>query len=139
MHNRNDTRYLFLKRKVSTALLFVVAFLFLIVSCPLKKLLLKDVSSHFSALTGSNKTNINQSNTIHYAVANCPVAKDPFFTTDLQQEKIQAPVYLLNNPNATGFKINYFLNATNGNGHSLFASSATSSVPLFLQQLRLLI
>jgi len=140
MQRNSNKNYSFLKTKVSPALLFGLAFLLLFISCPVKKLLLRNFSSNTSSVARSNETNINKSSKANAVMnENCSFAKKPFFTAGLAYHvNIQPPVYFLNSSNAAGFKINYFLNGLNGNYHPL-TTHKNLSVPLFLQHLRLLI
>lgn len=131
---------LFLKKQVSGGLLFALAFIILFVSCPVKKLLLRNFPSHTSVATRTHDSNINPGNNANSVVENenCSFAKNPVATADLLSHiDINAPVYFLH-PNAAGFKINYFLSGLHGNYH-LIKNSKNLSVPLFLQHLRLLI
>ncbi len=141
MHKRSNKVCLFHNRKVSTTLLLPLAFLFLFVSCPLKKLLLKEFNNTFTSAARSDKTNINPGNDAHFTIANanCSLVKKPSFTTESAYHiHIKAPVYFLNSTNSDGFKINYFLNGLNGFHHRLTIHK-NLSVPLFLEHLKLLI
>lgn len=132
---------LFLKRKVSAGLLFILAFTLLFVSCPVKKLLLRNFTSHTSPIAGNHDTNVHSGTHANYIAENehCSFAKNAVVTTDLVRHiDIKPRVYSLNNANATGFKINYFLSGLNENSRSLIVTK-NLSVPLFLQHLRLLI
>jgi len=132
---------LFLKRKVSATLLFVLAFIILFVSCPVKKLLLRNFTAQTSRGTRSHDANTNSGNNVNYIAENesCSFAKNPVVTTDLLGHTyINAPVYFRNNANATEFRINYFLSGLNEDFYPL-AFIKNLSVSLFLQHLRLLI
>lgn len=141
MQKRINKSKLFLKRKVSAGLLFILAFTLLFVSCPVKKLVLRNFTSHTSPVTTNPDKNINSANNANYVAENenCSFAKNAVVTTDLVRHiDINAPVHFLNNANAAGFKINYFLSGLNENSRSLIVTK-NLSVPLFLQHLRLLI
>ncbi|MGN6532215.1 MAG: hypothetical protein ACTHK0_10735 [Ginsengibacter sp.] len=137
MEKRSDKGYWFRKTKVTPALWLALAFSMLIASCPVKRFLLKD--SIKTSTTKSHQTNINKND--EWADAgwsqNFSFAKKPLFTTELYQPvKLQAPVFFLNN-HKPGFKINYFLSGTNI--QYPLSTFDNSSLPLFLQHLRLLI
>jgi len=141
MQKRINKSKLFLKRKVSAGLLFILAFTLLFVSCPVKKLLLRNFTSHTSPIAGNHDTNVHSGTHANYIAENehCSFAKNAVVTTDLVRHiDIKPRVYSLNNANATGFKVNYFLSGLNENSHSLTVTK-NLSVPLFLQHLRLLI
>ncbi|HEU5364144.1 MAG TPA: hypothetical protein VFU62_01365 [Hanamia sp.] len=141
MQTLSNKNYILSKSKASWALLLGLAFLLLFVSCPVKKFLFRNFNSNYSSVTRSNETNINKSINVGYPIANesCSSAKSSFFKTDLAYPvNIQTPLCFLNNLNASGFKINYYLNGLNDHFH-LITANKNLSVPLFLQHLRLLI
>lgn len=140
MKKSENRIYLSSKARFSPALLFSLAFLLLIVSCPVKRFL----KHSFNAAATSAVANQNSSN--RHSVTNyksafniCSVSKEAVFITDFSpQSTIQAPVYFANIINEPGYNIHYFLSGINYSYSSPFAS-LNSSVPLFLQHLRLLI
>lgn len=141
MKKSENKIHLFAKAKVSSALLFSLAFLLLIVSCPLKKFLKNNFSANSTSATRSNHTNINQRTITNYSNAfnSCAVSEESVFTTDVsQQVKQQTPVYFANIINEPGYNTHYFLSRINYSYHPSSAS-LSSSLPLFLQHLRLLI
>lgn len=141
MKRSENKIHLFAKANVSSALLFSLAFLLLIVSCPLKRFLKNSFSATSTSATRGNQTNINQRTVANYnnAVSGCPVLEEAVFTTDLsQQVKLQTLVYFSNIINEPGYNTHYFLS---GITYSYNPSSASlnSSLPFFLQHLWLLI
>jgi uncharacterized protein (UPF0333 family) len=133
--------HFFSKAKVSSALLFSLALLLLIDSCPLKRLLKNTFSANSTSATKGNQTNINEPTVTNYSnsVNSCAVSEKPVFTIDLsQQVNLHTPVYFQNIINEPGYNTHYFLSRIN---YSYNPSSASfnSSLPLFLQHLRLLI
>jgi len=141
MKKRESKIHLFLKAKVSSVLLFSLAFLLLIVSCPLKRFLKNSFSATSTSATRNNQTNINQRTVTNYSNAfnSCAVLEETVFTTDLsQQATLQAPVYFSNITNEPGYSTHYFLSRINYT-NNLSSVSLNSTLPLFLQHLRLLI
>jgi hypothetical protein len=129
------------KARIFSALLFSLSLLVLVVSCPLKKLLHNESAESTRAVTRSNQTNINNRTDVEYSSAsnNCRVRDVIVFVkSDLSQPtNVQAPVYFANVINATGFNVNYYLSRLSFRNADL--TSNTSSLPLFLQHLQLLI
>ncbi len=141
MQKSENKIHLFPKAKVSSALLFSLAFLLLIVSCPLKRFLKDSFSATSTSATRGNQTHINQRTVTNYSNAfnSCSVSEESVFTTDLsQQVTLQTPVYFSNIINEPGYNTHYFLSRINYSYHPSSAS-LSSSLPLFLQHLRLLI
>ena len=141
MKKSENKIHLFAKAKVSSALLFSLAFLLLIVSCPLKRFLKNSFSATSTSATKGNQSNINQHTVTNYSNAfnSCAVSEEPIFTTDLsQQVKLQTPVYFQNIINEHGYNTHYFLSRINYSYNSS-SESISSSLPLFLRHLRLLI
>ena len=130
------------KATVHTALMFALAMLVLIVSCPVKRLLLTNFNSTASSSQKSSQTNIYQGvNIENSATANCSVENDKtdVIKSDVsQQHKLPLPLYLSNISNQSGFDINYFLSGISYNITQSIASQH-ATLPLFLQHLRLLI
>ena len=130
------------KATIYTALTFALAMLVLIVSCPVKRLILTNFDSTASSSTKSSQTNIYKgANIENSATANCSIVNDKtdVVKSDIsQQHKLPVPLYLSNINNQTGFDINYFLSAINFSGISS-VSAQHATLPLFLQHLRLLI
>jgi hypothetical protein len=126
------------KGKFSPALLFPLAFLLLIVSCPVKRFL----KHSFNAAATSALP--HQASSSRHSVANfksafniCSVSKETVFTTEISQQATpQSPLYFANSIIGPG-TIHYFLSGINS--YSSSSASLNSSVPLFLQHLRLLI
>lgn len=141
MQNSLNKSKLILKRKVSAGLLFILAFTLLFVSCPVKKLLLRNFSSLTAPVTRNHNVHNNSIINANYVAENkhCSFVKNAVITTDLVSHMdIKAPVYFPENATATGFELNYFLSGLNENSKSLIPAK-NLSVPLFLQHLRLLI
>lgn len=132
--------HVFLKATVSSALLFSLAFLLLIVSCPLKRFLKDSFSATTTPATASNQPHRNHEIANYSKVINsCQVSEKPVYTTVFcQQVKLQTPQYFQNIINQPGYNSHYFLSRVNYSYHSSTISS-NSSLPLFLQHLRLLI
>ena len=131
------------KATVYTALTFALAMLVLVVSCPVKRLLLTNFNSTASSSpTKSSRTNIYQgANIENNATANCYTENDKTAVVESdisQKHKLTLPLYLSNINNQTGFDINYFLSRISYNSTQSVASQH-STLPLFLQHLRLLI
>lgn len=129
------------KATIYAALMFALAVMLLVVSCPLKRLLQNNfVSNSSSAVKG--QTNINHRTGADYsAFANsCADKKEIILAKpDLfKQSELLVPLYLSNIIRRPGFTINYFLSGTNYN-YAFLVSSHYSTLPLFLQHLRLLI
>lgn len=129
------------KSRIFSVLLFSLSLLLLIVSCPLKKLLHTESAESTRAVTRSNQTNINNLNESEYSqeLHSCGVSDETVFVkSDLsQQNNLCTPVYFANAINATGFNINYYLSQIRYPNSG--STSHLSSIPLFLQHLRLLI
>ncbi len=134
---------IFLPRKatVYTAVMFALAMLVLIVSCPVKRLLLTNFNSTASSSQKSNQNIYQGVNIENNATADCSVENDKtdVIKSDVsQQHKLPLPLYLSNINNQAGFDINYFLSGISYNITQSIASQH-ATLPLFLQHLRLLI
>lgn len=125
-----------------SAFLFALAVLLLVVSCPLKRLLQNNPGSYSRSSVRSNQTNINQRTNTGYSTADncCAVKKKTAFVKSGLSQKVVlfTPSYLSNVSDASGFDINYYLSGINYNSANVEITNA-SSLPLFLQHLRLLI
>ena len=129
------------KATVYTALMFALAMLVLIVSCPVKRLLLTNFNSTASSSQKSNQNIYPGVNIENNATADCSVENDKtdVIKSDVsQQHKLPLPLYLSNINNQAGFDINYFLSGISYNITQSIASQH-ATIPLFLQHLRLLI
>lgn len=129
------------KATVYTALMFALAMLVLIVSCPVKRLLLTNFNSTASSSQKSNQNIYQGVNIENNATADCSVENDKtdVIKSDVsQQHKLPLPLYLSNINNQAGFDINYFLSGISYNITQSIASQH-ATLPLFLQHLRLLI
>ena len=129
------------KATVYTALMFALAMLVLIVSCPVKRLLLTNFNSTASSSQKSNQNIYPGVNIENNATADCSVENDKtdVIKSDVsQQHKLPLPLYLSNINNQAGFDINYFLSGISYNITQSIASQH-ATLPLFLQHLRLLI
>ena len=134
---------IFLTRKatVYTALMFALAMLVLIVSCPVKRLLLTNFNSSASSSQKNNQNIYHSANLENNAAANCSIVNDKSVVIKsdvLQQHILHLPFYISNINNKAGFNINYFLSGISYNSTQSIASQHTT-LPLFLQHLRLLI
>jgi hypothetical protein len=140
MKKSGNPFYFFPKTGAASALMFSLALLILVVSCPLKRLLTDGMATSTS-VPRSNQTNNNQHSVKNYSdeFNSCSISDRPVFTSDLLHTvKVQAPVYFQNIFNEPGYNIHYFLSGINYRYHSSTAS-LNSPLPLFLQHLRLLI
>ncbi len=136
--NTNADHIILTGKAYKSAFLFALAVLLLVASCPLKRLLRNNSSSSVR----SNQTDINKrTNTGYNTVDNCyAVKKKTALIKSGSSEKVVffTPSYLSNVSNASGFNINYYIRGINYKwGHLAFSNP--SSIPLFLQHLRLLI
>ena len=139
MKKSENKIHVLLKARVSSALLFSLAFLLLIVSCPLKRFLKDSFSVTTTSATTSNQAHRNHK-IANYSnvVNNCQVSEKPVSTIDFSQVKLQAPQYFQNIINRPGYNTHYFLSRISYNYNSS-SRSLNSSLPLFLQHLRFLI
>jgi hypothetical protein len=125
-----------------TALLFLVAVVLLVVSCPLKRVLQNDFTARSTSPVRTNQTNINQASASdYYALAGgCGIKQQVTFAKLNLPEKINIPTStdLSYISRQAGFGLNYFLSGISYSSTTLVCSHH-SSLPLFLQHLRLLI
>lgn len=127
------------KANIYSAFLFALAVLLLVVSCPLKRVLQVNVTFNSSPATRTNQTNISQQTNAGFG-ATCAVKKKTLFVEPglIQKVQIAIPFYFSNVANATGFDINHYLSRIHCQP-AYVVSSNTSSLPIYLQHLRLLI
>lgn len=127
---------------IYSALVFSLAVLLLVVSCPVKRALQSGFASHASPVSRTNQTNINeQTNAGIDGTANClTFQKKTVFVTSgwLQKVQIAIPFYFSDVANATGFDIYDYLSRLQTKPAHVISFN-TSSLPLYLQHLRLLI
>ncbi|CAN5468113.1 hypothetical protein BH11BAC3_BH11BAC3_46540 [soil metagenome] len=131
------------KSSFYSAVLFLLAVMILVVSCPLKKLLQNNYTSGSSLPLRTNSININQRSSNDHSVAmnNCYAANDKIVLTKShpsQQVKLPAGSNLFYISIRAGIGVNYFLNSTQRLS-GVTVSTHRSDLPLFLQHLRLLI
>jgi uncharacterized protein (UPF0333 family) len=130
------------KAKLSLALLFALAVILLVVSCPLKRLLQNNDIVSTATTTRTNQTNISSSSSTQRAsVENCCALKKRavFAETNLVQKvKLSSPLYVSNLLTERGFDIHYSLSRIKDEP-AYVVSFNTSSLPIYLQHLRLLI
>lgn len=140
MNNSVNKIYLLLKTVFQTALLFALAVMLLVVSCPLKRLLQNDFSAGSSSPLRTNQTNINQATASDYYISNdgCGVKQKAELTKfkTLRQVKISAFTNLSYISNQAGFGLNYLLSRIKDE-FVYPISFNTSSLPIYLQHLRL--
>lgn len=140
MKKSGNQFHFFSKAGVASVLMFSLALLVLVVSCPLKRFLMEGTATS-TLVPRSNQTNINEHSVLKYSsdFNRCSVSDEPVLTSDLSNTvKVQAPVHFQNIFNEPGYPIHYFLSGINFNYH-LSSASPNSSLPIFLQHLRLLI
>lgn len=124
-------------------MVFVLAVLLLVFSCPLKRLLLTSagVTTSYVSPARTTQTNINQRSSSDNNLVSCEVASSKVNFINIGATlQFKIPV-LLNNDfiaEQTGFRINYFLSGLSLEPLPLVISSSLS-VPLFLQHRGLLI
>lgn len=124
--------------KGRTALLFLLAVLMLVVSCPFKRLLQTENNSQTSPQ--SVKWNGAERKVAAYQNT-CNCAKKQKITLvkiEISKQKLPAPEFIAEQNFQTGFSIHYFLSGTEKQ-YPFFSASSPSSLPLFLQHRRLLI
>ena len=130
------------KAKLSLAFLFALAVLLLVVTCPLKRLLQSNDIVNTSTAKRINQTNINSGSSAQRAsVENCCALKKRavFAHTNLVQKvKLSSPLNVSTLFTETGFDIHYSLSRIK-NEAAYVVSPNTSSLPIYLQHLRLLI
>jgi len=134
------TLYSSRKAKTRSALLFALAVLLLVVNCPLKRMLQNNYGGFSASATRTNQTNISQRTYADYhAVESCySIQKKNIFvnSNSFQKVNLPTPFYLSDVAGATGFDINYYLSSIRVKPAATHTSNP-SSLPLFLQHLRL--
>lgn len=136
--NSSIKQYSVATAKGRTALLFLLAALMLVASCPFKRLLQTENNSQTSQ--PSVKWNGAERKVAAYQ-SDCPCAKKQKITLvkfDISKQKLPAPEFIAEKNFQTGFSIHYFLSGTEKQ-YPFFSASSPSSLPLFLQHRRLLI
>lgn len=127
------------KAKVSSFLMFSLALMVLVFSCPLKKLLTNE-ATHPSAIR-TNQTNQAAKNNLNQDVAlnSCSVKKPAQILKFIVSKEIKSfvPVPFTDALNSSAFANHYNLSAACS--YLSAATSVSSSVPLFLRHLSLLI
>lgn len=125
-----------------TALLVVLAVVLLVVSCPLKRVLQNDFTANSSSPVRTNQTNINQATASdYYELADgCGIKQQVTFTKFNLPQQVSIPAFtdLSYISTQSGFGLNYFLSRISFK-NTILSEYTHSSLPLFLQHLRLLI
>jgi len=143
MNRSKNKLYTSQKVTVFTALMFVLAVLMLVVSCPVKRLLQRNFVTNATSQVRTNEINSNQPSSANYnATASCVAIEKKVNlvnTSLLQQFKILPASLLPAHLNEqAGFGIYYFLSGISGK-YVVLVFISLSSLPLFLQYRRLLI
>lgn len=129
------------KATVYTAFMFALAVMLLVVSCPLKRILQNDFSNSASSVR-TNQTNINQATASDYYASTyaCGIKQEVQLTKFHSSQQVNVPAYpdLSYISIQSGFGLNYFLSGISYK-NTILSKSIISSLPLFLQHLRLLI
>lgn len=122
-----------------TALLFLLALLMLVVSCPFKRLLQADSSARVVAHP-SPKINGLDRQTAAFEVKFCCAQKQKItlVKTESSQQEVKIPDYISSQDGQTGFALHYYLSGTEKHDRYIEPASLIS-LPLFLQHRRLLI
>lgn len=130
------------KTRFFSALMITVAAIVLIVSCPLKRLLVNNFVSQRSVSSRSNQTNINQpANIFNNSNKSCFVFKSKTTVVNAgvsQQYKIIAPVFTFNIFDHTGYWLQSFLNRASP-FYKTVSCADISPLPLFLRHRSILI
>jgi hypothetical protein len=124
-------------RNFGSALLFALAVLLLVVSCPVKRFL----NLNYTSSTQQSSKQENQSGkTAIYNITSCCSLKQKIILVKGSFKKQYAPAHeiVLTSNRQYGFDINYFLSRIRSN-HLRSAHTTLFSPPLFLQHRRLLI
>jgi hypothetical protein len=136
---KSNSRY---QQNIFSALLFALAILILLLSCPLKHLLQNDFNPNSPVTSKSNQTNntryfntsYNNSSTYCTAINKSTILQaHPFL-----YQKVDAPVFTLNIYNHTGYYIHLFLSDIK----PLYSTALRpdySSLPIFIQHRSFLI
>ncbi len=130
------------KAPVYTALMFALAVLLLVVSCPLKRLLQAATDTYSTSQVRINEVNSNQQSSAGYHAVSCVVIKKKVnlvSTASFQKFKVlPAFWHPAHFSEQSGFSIYYFLSGIPFK-YAVVISTTLSSLPLFLQYRRLLI
>ncbi|MBN8717988.1 hypothetical protein SAMN05444410_101367 [Hydrobacter penzbergensis] len=124
-------------RKVSSAMIFVLAVLLLVVSCPLKRFLQTNAGSSITFQKGTKAQTITNTN---YKAASCCSIKKKVVLVEaakLKQTKPASTLLTIYNQQS-GFSIHHYLSSLDAHVYPS-GSIKLSSLPLFLQHRRLLI
>lgn len=124
-------------RKITSALVFALAVLLLVVSCPLKRFLQLNTGSSISFRKG---TSLQTATSTNYQAASCCSIKKKIVLVEASKSKQAKPtahVFVIHTEQS-GFEIHDYLSRTDVNLH-LTLPARLSPLPLFLQHRRLLI
>ena len=141
MNTSKNKFYSSQKANVYTVFMAALAVIILFVSCPLKRVLQNDFAAGSSTPVRTNQTNINQPTTSDFYASNevCGVNQKAELTKfKTSQKVIPAFTNLSHISLQSGFDINYLLSRIKDEP-AYSVSSKTTSLPLYLQHLRLLI
>jgi hypothetical protein len=126
------------KQRVSSAILFVLAILVIVVSCPLKRMLNSSTSTASPRIAN---VSVSQSTSVGTPsqVSCCALkAKVTLLGAELKAQKTPLPVSFIASISLSGFDIPYFLSGT-VKAYYDTETFVSSNLPLFLQHRRLLI
>lgn len=124
--------------KIYSAIVFVLAFLLLVASCPLKKFLHLNNNSSFNF---QNESQTPTSATTNYSASSCCSVKQKTVLVkapELTQAKT-FQIFFTDQVSQKGFAIYNFLSRLDEVQHSSFPVATYSPLPLFLQHRRLLV
>lgn len=125
--------------KGKTALLFLLAVLMLIVSCPFKRLLQTDSNIQASSQSSVKWSGAERKVAAYQNACSCAQKqKITLVKFEVSKQKLPASDFLADQNGQTGFSLQYFLSGLEKN-YSPSASTSVSSLPLFLHHRRLLI
>ena len=139
MNKKRNTTY---QKNIVSAALFALAMLVLVISCPLKRLLINNYVSQSSTLPKSNQTSSNQYATILNSIhTNCCAVKNKisfFQDHKFHYQKIDISDFYISISNDTKHYQYSLLDGSKQN-YKFAANAEQHVLPLFLQHRSLLI
>lgn len=125
--------------KGKTALLFLLATLMLVVSCPFKRLLQTESNAQASSPSSTKWNGADRKVAAYQAACSCAQKqKITLVKIDVSKQKLPASDFLADQNGQTGFSLHYFLSGLEKE-YNPVASTSVPPLPLFLQHRRLLI